>query len=64
VLSRLVSELDPLAKLIAMEIAIGATDLAESLVARCAELLFHIPLAWAIVITLRRVAAVALQEWA
>ena len=37
---------------IAMEIAIGATDLAESLGSAVAlNLLFHIPLAWAIIIT-------------
>jgi manganese transport protein len=37
---------------IAMEIAIGATDLAESLGSAVAlNLLFHIPLAWAVVIT-------------
>jgi manganese transport protein len=37
---------------IAMELAIGATDLAESLGSAVAlNLLFHIPLAWAIVIT-------------
>src|ERR1039458_3490352 len=37
---------------ISMEIAIGATDLAESLGSAVAlNLLFHIPLAWAIVIT-------------
>ncbi len=37
---------------IAMEIAIGATDLAESLGSAVAlNLLFHIPMAWAIIIT-------------
>ena len=37
---------------IAMEIAIGATDLAESLGSAVAlNLLFHIPLSWAIIIT-------------
>jgi manganese transport protein len=37
---------------IAMELAIGATDLAESLGSAVAlNLLFHIPLAWAIIIT-------------
>jgi hypothetical protein len=45
---------------IAMEIAIGATDLAESLGSAVAlNLLFHIPLSWAIIITAVRCAAAA-----
>ena len=58
-LPRLVSALDALAQLAAVRMAIGACDLAEVLGSAVAlNLLFHIPLLWAVIITaLRRAAA-------
>ena len=51
-LPRLVSEVDPLANWLLSEVAIGACDLAEVLGSAVAlNLLFHIPLLWAVVIT-------------
>jgi manganese transport protein len=51
-LPRLVSALDPLAQLAVCEVAIGACDLAEVLGSAVAlNLLFHIPLLWAVIIT-------------
>jgi len=52
VLSRLLSRWTRWPNWITMEIAIGMTDLAESLGSAVAlNMLFHIPLQWAIIIT-------------